>query len=111
MNKIEEYGWIYLVNKNEGFKGCLYLLPIEDCMKFCEDKRSKGTGWCFMWTSLKHVMEDKSVYGEIKKYQNFLILKDNGKQDDLFDDLGIEKPDFEWMDEFVKQFGYKLKKK
>lgn len=108
-----EYGFIYMVTQSGGFAGYLYILTIEECQKFCEDKRSRGPGWCFMWTSLEHAFEgfsDSNYCGD-KRSKKWLILKDTGKQDSLFEELGIEKPPFEWMDDVVGQYGFYLKYK
>ena len=121
MLNAEDYAVVYLVTQggeyyHAHFNGNLFVLTIEDAMKFCSDDCSKGTSrgnqWIMMWTSIKKYAEHNNHLGDNKhadrKKEPFVFIKDTGKQDKDFERLGIHKPSIEECKKILDYFDYEF---
>ena len=72
---------IYLINPSgKNLKPNLFVMKRKDAVKFCSRKETKGHNWALCFTTHKRDWRDKLK----------LFRKDNGKFDELLQELNIE---------------------
>lgn len=77
-------------------------------MKLCSDKCSEGIGrggrWHFQWTTIDHFIHQNDTYDG--RLEDFVFIRDTGKQDKDLERLGIKKPSIKEMGEILRGMGY-----
>lgn len=113
ISELGNYALVFLVTKSGGNRGNLFVLPIEDAQKLCSDESSHGISrgghWMFQWTSILHFVHQNDTYDG--RLEDFVFIKDSGRQDKDFARLGIRKPTISEQCDILRKLGYVMKMK
>ena len=97
---------IYQVNQEGGFSGNLYLCSLEDAKKICSSPKTKGAArggsWCLMFTTLENFFNWNGK-------DTIIIKKDDGRNDELFKELGVKVLKNQEFADFLTSIGIKSK--
>ena len=107
-DELKDWALVYLVKKESGNAGNLWVMPVEAAQKLCSDDCSHGQAyggyWMFQWTTIDHFVRQNDQYD--KRLEDFVFIWDSGKQDKDFDRLGIRKPTLKEQTEILHRLGY-----
>jgi hypothetical protein len=77
---MNQLAYVCLTSARSGFKGVLYKMTKADAKKLTSHDRAAGRNWMAFWTSVENYEADHVKW-----------IKDDGRFDDLIDELQVTK--------------------